>query len=48
MLAIQRSPIRAGNQLVEIVTSKKPAFAGVDPYNFYIDRNSDDNVVAVD
>ena len=22
----------------------KPAFAGVDPYNFYIDRNSDDNV----
>jgi aminopeptidase N len=48
VLAIQRSPIRAGNQLVEIVTAKKPAFAGVDPYNFYIDRNSDDNVVAVD
>ena len=23
------------------------AFAGVDPYNKYIDRNSDDNVVAV-
>ena len=23
---------------------RKPAFAGVDPYNFYIDRNSDDNV----
>ena len=22
----------------------EPAFAGVDPYNFYIDRNSDDNV----
>ena len=21
-----------------------PSFAGVDPYNFYIDRNSDDNV----
>jgi aminopeptidase N len=48
VLAIQRSPIRAGKQLVEIVTAKKPAFAGVDPYNFYIDRNSDDNVVAVD
>ncbi|MFN9633791.1 MAG: hypothetical protein ACK554_10105, partial [Erythrobacteraceae bacterium] len=48
VLAIQRSPIRAGTQRVEIVTAKKPAFAGVDPYNFYIDRNSDDNVVAVD
>ena len=23
-------------------------FAGVDPYNFYIDRNSDDNVKGVD
>jgi ABC-2 type transport system permease protein len=48
VLAMQRSPIRAGKQVVEIVTAKKPAFAGVDPYNFYIDRNSDDNVVAVD
>jgi hypothetical protein len=28
-------------------TAKKPAFAGVDPYNFYIDRNSDDNVKEV-
>jgi len=25
----------------------KPGFAGVDPYNFYVDRNSDDNVKAV-
>jgi hypothetical protein len=29
------------------VTKRKPVFAGVDPYNKYIDRNSDDNVVAV-
>jgi len=26
---------------------RKPAFVGVDPYNKRIDRNSDDNVVAV-
>ena len=26
----------------------KPSFAGVDPYNFYVDRNSDDNVRQVD
>jgi hypothetical protein len=25
----------------------KPTHAGVDPYNFYIDRNSADNVVPV-
>jgi hypothetical protein len=28
-----------------VIRSKaKPSFAGVDPYNFYVDRNSDDNV----
>jgi hypothetical protein len=48
VLAMQRYPVRAGSQVVEIVTAKKPAFAGVDPYNFYIDRDSDDNLVAVD
>jgi hypothetical protein len=29
------------------VTDRKPTHAGVDPYNFYIDRNSADNVKAV-
>jgi ABC-2 type transport system permease protein len=29
------------------VTDKKPKYAGVDPYNFYIDRNSADNVLPV-
>ncbi|MBU7581139.1 MAG: aminopeptidase, partial [Porphyrobacter sp.] len=47
VLAMQRTPLRSGGQVVEVVTAKKPAFVGVDPYNFYIDRNSDDNVVAV-
>lgn len=48
VLSMQRLPIRAGSQVIEVVTAKKPLFAGVDPYNFYIDRNSDDNVVALD
>ncbi|TAD80875.1 MAG: aminopeptidase, partial [Sphingomonadales bacterium] len=47
VLSMQRSPIRAGKQVVEVVTGTKPTFAGIDPYNFYIDRNSDDNVVPV-
>jgi len=47
VLSIKRSPIRAGSQVIEVVTAKKPLFAGVDPYNFYIDRDSDDNLVPV-
>lgn len=47
VLAMSRKPVKGGSQVVEIVTAKKPAFAGVDPYNFYIDRDADDNVVAV-
>jgi ABC-2 type transport system permease protein len=46
VLALQRVPIRSGTQVVELVTQAKPAFAGVDPYNIRIDRNSSDNVVA--
>jgi hypothetical protein len=29
------------------VVSRLPKFAGVDPYNMMIDRNSEDNVAAV-
>lgn len=47
VLSMQRMPVRGGSQVIEIVTAQKPAFAGVDPYNFYIDRDADDNVVAV-
>jgi len=44
---IERRPIATGDQVITLVTRRKPAFAGVDPYNKYVDRNSDDNVVAV-
>ena len=43
----RRYKITSGTQKIRIVTRKRPAFAGVDPYNKYIDRNSDDNIVAV-
>ncbi|MBB3912232.1 ABC transporter permease/M1 family aminopeptidase [Sphingomonas desiccabilis] len=48
VLVMERRPIRSGTQALRLVTAKRPAFAGVDPYNKYIDRNSDDNVVQVD
>jgi aminopeptidase N len=39
--------IRSGKQTIHLVLDKAPAFAGIDPYNEWIDRNSDDNVTSV-
>jgi aminopeptidase N len=44
---IGRLPVHSGRQIFHIITRTKPTFAGVDPYNFYIDRNSSDNVAPV-
>lgn len=48
VVALDRRPLRSGTQTFRFVTTKKPAFAGVDPYNKWIDRNSEDNIVKVD
>ncbi|MFA5964940.1 MAG: M1 family aminopeptidase [Sphingomonas sp.] len=47
VISMTRLPVKSGKQVIKVVSTRKPAFAGVDPYNKYIDRNSDDNVVAV-
>lgn len=44
---MERHPIRSGRQVLHFVTGRKPTYAGVDPYNFYIDRSSEDNVLPV-
>jgi ABC-2 type transport system permease protein len=44
VLVMQRMPVKSGKQVFRFVTDRKPTHAGIDPYNFYIDRNSDDNV----
>jgi ABC-2 type transport system permease protein len=44
VLMLQRQPVKSGKQVFRFVTDRKPTHAGIDPYNFYIDRNSDDNV----
>jgi aminopeptidase N len=44
VIMMEQRPIHSGVQKVTIHSKVKPTFAGVDPYNFYIDRNSDDNV----
>jgi ABC-2 type transport system permease protein len=47
IILMQRQPIRSGRQVLKFVVDRKPLYAGVDPYNFYIDRNSSDNLVSV-
>jgi len=44
VLAVKRMPVHSGKQTLTIVTDKEPNYAGVDPFNKWIDRNSDDNV----
>jgi ABC-2 type transport system permease protein len=44
VIALERRPIHSGLQSVTFVTDRAPRWAGVDPYNELIDRNSDDNL----
>jgi hypothetical protein len=47
VIMMELRPIVNGTQTIVIHTARKPTFAGIDPYNYYIDRNSDDNVKEV-
>jgi ABC-2 type transport system permease protein len=47
VVLLERRPIRTGRQVLRFVTDRKPTHAGIDPYNFYINRNSADNVLPV-
>ncbi|WP_186457380.1 hypothetical protein [Nitrospirillum amazonense] len=44
VIHLAKHPLHFGEQTIELVVNKKPAFVGIDPYNKLIDRNSDDNV----
>ncbi|GAA4641603.1 M1 family metallopeptidase [Pontixanthobacter gangjinensis] len=44
VLLMERRPIRSGTQTIKLITAKRPSWVGIDPYNKYIDRNSDDNL----
>jgi ABC-2 type transport system permease protein len=47
VIAFERRPLRSGRQTITFTVDRAPSFAGVDPYNKRVDRNSDDNVMAV-
>jgi ABC-2 type transport system permease protein len=48
VLGFERRPLKSGRQTLTMVVDKEPVFAGVDPYNKRIDRNSEDNLMGVD
>ncbi|MEM7664873.1 MAG: M1 family aminopeptidase [Pseudomonadota bacterium] len=48
VVLLERRPVTSGTQKVTLVTDKRPSWAGIDPYNKYIDRNSDDNLIQPD
>ncbi len=47
VVEVRRVPITSGVQTVTLVVNRLPKYAGVDPFNILIDRNSEDNIVAV-
>ena len=48
VILFERRPIRSGAQTLQLVIAREPSFAGVDPYNKRVDRNSEDNVSAIE
>jgi len=48
VLYFTKHRITSGRNTVTVVVDQMPAYAGVDPYNKLIDRNSDDNLKSVD
>lgn len=47
VLAFRTVPLKSGVQTLTLTVNKPPRWAGVDPYNKQIDRNSDDNAIRV-
>lgn len=47
VILFERRPVRDGVQTVTFTVDREPRFAGLDPYSKRVDRNGDDNVIAV-
>ena len=47
VVLMTRTRLHSGQQALTFTVNRLPRFAGVDPYNTLIDRNSDDNLIAV-
>lgn len=47
VIMMERKEVRSGEQEIVVITNRRPEWVGIDPYNKYVDRNSDDNLVSV-
>ena len=47
-LHMAKQRFSTGKSTVDIVVDQRPTFAGIDPYNKLIDRNPEDNLIAVE
>jgi aminopeptidase N len=47
VILMQRMMVKSGTATVSFVADRAPTFAGIDPYNTMIDRNSDENITKV-
>lgn len=47
VILMERRAVTSGAQEIVIITDERPEYVGIDPYNKYVDRNSDDNIVEV-
>ena len=47
MLSLQKQQVRTGKQTFNVIVDKEPTFVGFDPYNKYVDSDSEDNVLKV-
>ena len=48
VIAVQQATVKSGRQTLRLVVDREPRVAGVDPFNKRVDRNSDDNLKAVE
>ena len=47
VIAMEKRQVTSGVHTVTFTVARKPSFVGIDPYNKWIDRDSDDNVTEV-
>ncbi|NQZ22608.1 MAG: hypothetical protein HRT53_11180 [Colwellia sp.] len=48
VIIMEKHRLNSGETTLELIVDKKPNFAGIDPYNKLIDRDSNDNLAKVD
>jgi hypothetical protein len=48
VIIMEKHQLNSGQTTLEFIVDQEPKFAGVDPYNKLIDRDSNDNLIKVD